>query len=85
MVDEIRPELFCNFIRHQEVTKCWRKIENTWVIKDAPFVDDWSDADYQILVSCLQSTVATGGFVYGAFCDGMLKGLVSVEPGLFGA
>ena len=85
VVDEIRPELFCNFIRHQEVTKCWRKIENTWVIKDAPFVDDWSDADYQILVSCLQNTVATGGFVYGAFYDGMLKGFVSVESGLFGA
>lgn len=83
-VDEIRLELFCNFIRHQEVTKCWRKVENTWVIKDVPFVDDWSDADYQILVSCLQNTVATGGFVYGAFCDGMLKGFVSVEPGLFG-
>lgn len=83
-VDEIGQELFCNFIRHQEVTKCWRKVDNTWVIKDAPFVDDWSDADYQTLVSCLQNTVSTGGFVYGAFCDGMLKGFVSVEPGLFG-
>ena len=83
--EEISRELFRSFVRHQNVTKCWRKVEGAWVIKDAPFVDDWSDADYQILVSCLQNTVATGGFVYAAFCDGILKGFVSVEPGLFGA
>lgn len=82
---EINRELFRCFIRHQNVTKCWRKVEGAWVIKDAPFVDDWSDADYQILITCLQNTVATGGFVHAAFCDGMLKGFVSVESGLFGA
>lgn len=82
---EIERELFWNFIRHQNVTKCWRKVEGAWVIKNAPFVDDWTEADYQILVSCLKNTVVTGGFVYGAFCDGVLKGFVSVEPGLFGA
>lgn len=54
------------------------------MIKDAPFVDDWSEEDYQTLVSCLKNTAATGGFVYGAFCDGALKGFVSVEPGLMG-
>ena len=83
--EEINRELFRSFVRHQNVTKCWRKVEGAWVIKDAPFVDDWSEADYQILISCLQNTVATGGFLYAAFCDGMLKGFVSVESGLFGA
>lgn len=83
--DEINRELFRCFVRHQNVTKCWRKVEGAWVIKDAPFVDDWTEADYQILVSCLKNTVVTGGFVYGAFCDGMLKGFVSVESRLFGA
>ncbi len=81
---EIDRELFQDFIRHQDVTKCWRKVEGAWVIRDAPFVDDWSEADYQVLVSCLKNTSATGGFVYAAFCDGALKGFVSVEPGLFG-
>ena len=83
--DEINRELFRCFVRHQNVTKCWRKVEGVWVIKDAPFVDDWTEADYQILVSCLKNTAVTGGFVYGAFCDGMLKGFVSVESRLFGA
>ncbi len=82
--DAICRELFSAFIRHQNVTKCWRKENGEWLIKDAPFVDDWSEEDYQTLISCLQHTVVTGGFVYGAFYGGALKGFVSVESGLFG-
>lgn len=82
--DEICVELFQNFVRHQKVTKCWRKENEAWVIKEAPFVDDWKEAEYQILVGCLKNTVNTGGLVYGAFCDDSLKGFVSVEPALFG-
>ncbi len=36
--DELCLELFQNFIRHQVVTKCWRKEKGKWVIKDAPFI-----------------------------------------------
>lgn len=82
--NELCRELFKDFIRRQNVTKCWRKEAGEWVIRDAPFVDDWTDADYQILVSCLKNTIATGGFVHAAFYDGCLKGFVSVEAGLFG-
>lgn len=81
---EIDWRLFQYFIRHQVVTKCWRKEEGKWVIKDVPFIDDWSEKDYQVLTDCLKNTVRCGGFVYGAFLDGKLKGFVSVEPELFG-
>lgn len=82
--NEIRRETFQNFIRRQTVTKCWRKENQEWVIKDAPFIDDWSESDYQTLTACLKHTIQTGGFVYGAFCDGNLKGFVSVESNLSG-
>lgn len=82
--DEICRELFNDFIRHQIVTKCWRKENGKWIIKDAPFVDDWIEKDYQILVSCLKNTVLSNGLVYAAFYDGNLKGFVSVEPEIFG-
>lgn len=82
--NEITRELFSGFIRHQVVTKCWRKIDGKWVIKDVPFTDDWSEEEYQVLVKCLKNTVNTGGFVYVAFQDGVLKGFVSVESELFG-
>ena len=82
--DELCPELFTNFIRHQVVTKCWRREDGKWVIRDDPFIDDWSKADYQTLISCLKNTIMTGGFVRAAFVNDRLKGFVSVEPSFLG-
>ena len=83
-MQDICIELFSDFVRRQKVTKCWRKEEGAWVIKDAPFIDDWSEDDYRFLVKCLRHTAETGGFLCGAFCGGKLKGFVSVESGFFG-
>lgn len=82
--EEICRELFRDFIRRQEVVKCYRKENGEWVIRDDPFIDDWSEEDYVFLVECLKNTVKTGGVVYGAFCGGKLKGFASVEAELFG-
>ena len=71
--EELNRELFRGFIRHQVVTKCYRRENDKIVIKDDPFIDDWSEDDYQFLVKCLINTVDTGGFVYAAFQDNILK------------
>lgn len=81
---DLSRSLFRAFVRRQVVTKCWRKTDGVWHVVDAPFVDDWSEEDYQTLVSCLRRTVATGGFVCAGFHQGALKGFVSVESVLFG-
>ncbi len=70
--NEICRELFHGFIRRQIVTKCRRKENGKWIIRDAPFIDDWTEEDYKILIACLKNTVHTGGFLYAAFCDGIL-------------
>lgn len=77
--DEIERPLFQDFERRQIVTKCWRKEAGNWMIKDAPFIDDWSRQEYEELVRCLKHTAASGGLVCGAFSNGSLKGFVSVE------
>lgn len=82
--EEITPALFRAFIRRQVVTKCWRRENGAWVIRDDPFIDNWDEKDYRFLISCLKNTIRTGGFVYAAFYEDKLKGFVSVEPGLFG-
>lgn len=82
--DELNTDLFSDFIRHQVVTKVRRKENGEWIIKDEPFTDDWSQEDYNILISCLKNTINTGGFVCAAFYDDRLKGFVSVEAELFG-
>ena len=84
---EIRPlaageldlGLFARFQRRQEVNLCWRRAGEGWEIRPDPFIDDWSPEDYQFLVRCLQSTLAAGGLVAGAFLAGELKGFLSVE------
>ncbi len=81
---EIDRELFRTFIRHQVVDQCLRRENGNWVVRSDPFIDDWTEEDYGILIDCLHNTVRTGGFVCGAFLDGGLKGFVSVEKGFFG-
>lgn len=83
--DEITLELFSHFQRHQTVGKCWRRAKDgSWCIKDDPFIDDWSEEDYNFLVTCLQNTIRTEGVVIGAFYQNELKGFVSVESELIG-
>lgn len=82
--EEIGLELFAQFIRHQKVTKCRRREKDKWVIREDPFIDDWTREDYQELAACLRNTICTGGFVYAAFVKDVLKGFVSVEPSVFG-
>lgn len=82
--NEICRDLFRHFIRHQVVTKCWRMDNGKWVIRDDPFIDEWTEAEYQELIADLQKTIRSGGFIYAAFCDGQLKGFVSVTGELFG-
>ena len=76
---EINRELFDGFVRTQPVTQCWRKEQGEWLIKDIAFVDDWGEAEYERLVSCLRNTAETGGLVTGAFLQTRLVGFVAVE------
>ena len=82
--NDICRDLFRNFIRHQVVTKCWRRDNGNWVIRNDPFIDEWTEEEYQELIANLQETICSGGFVYAAFCNAQLKGFVSVTSKLFG-
>lgn len=82
--NEIDRELFRHFIRRQVVVKCRRRENGEWVIKDDPFVDDWTEQDYGVLIGCLKDTVRSGGFVFAAFDEGALKGFAAVLPEIFG-
>ncbi len=81
---EIDRRLFRTFIRRQVVDQCLRRENGVWVVRSDPFIDDWTEEDYQTLIRCLHNTVRTGGLVLGAFSDGELKGFVSVVNNFFG-
>ena len=77
--EDLNRQLFDHFIRRQIVTRCWRRESGEWLIRDVPFVDDWSEEDYRQLLEHLSGILASGGFVYAAFVRGELKGFVSVD------
>ena len=81
---QITRELFRHFNRRQEVSKCWRREQGLWVLKDDSFVEDWNEQQYEFLVQCLKNTVTTGGLVLGAFVQERLVGFASVESRRFG-
>lgn len=83
--DEINRALFARFVRRQVVTDCLRREGGGWVVRRAPFVDDWSEEDYAFLVRCLQSTLRAGGLLLGAFESGALVGFASVEKPPYGS
>ncbi len=84
-MNELNRDLFSHFIRRQVVTECFRKMEGQWVTKENPFVDDWSEEDYEELLYYLKNTVRTGGLLVGSFYDNKLKGFVSVEGNPIGS
>ena len=83
--EQIELSLLRGFRRHQEETNCWRKENGRWQLKNIPFVEEWSEAEYAFLVKCLKNTDHTGGFVLGAFDEERLVGFASVENKPFGS
>ncbi len=83
--EQIDRPLFAGFHRRQEVDRVLRRVDGEWVVRKEPFIDEWSDEDYRFLIDCLRRTVRTGGFVCGAFADGVLKGFASVEAAPVGS
>lgn len=76
---KLSVSLFASFNRYQEVTRCWRKEDGKWILRDIAFTEQWDDGDYAYLVKCLRNTLCQGGAVCGAFADGALVGFASVE------
>lgn len=83
--EKLSKELFGEFVRHQNVTKCWRKVEGRWQVMDIAFVDDWNQEDYEQLIKSLKKIIELGGMVYGAFAQNVLKGFAAVCGELFGS
>ncbi|MFZ2539766.1 MAG: GNAT family N-acetyltransferase [Oscillospiraceae bacterium] len=78
-LNDIAFPLFDRFNRYQNVTRCWRKENDKWFLKDIAFTEQWDETEYHYLVGCLKNTILTDGAVFGAFCNSYLVGFASVE------
>lgn len=83
-LEDCPDDLLSGFNRYQEVTKCWRKEGDEWVIKDDPFVDDWDDADKRSKTESIRWCIDHGGYVFGAFSVNSLIGIAQIGGSVFG-
>ena len=82
---EIDPSMLNAFIRTQPVTRCWRKENGKWLIRDVVFTDDWNDDERVLKAAQLRETVRKGGAVIAAFYNGQLKGFAAIEAAPLGS
>lgn len=83
--DKISPGFFEGFDRTQHVSRCWRKIDGQWMLKDIAFTERWIQTNYAQLTQEMTETVRTGGAVLAAFQGGRLVGFGSVEATALGS
>jgi len=83
--EECTPGLLGSFERFQRVTHCWRREGEHWVLKEAPFIDDWDAGEKREVISLFRSLTGRGGKVYGAFHQGVLIAFGALDAILFGS
>lgn len=83
--EDLHENLLEPFVRHQQVTKCWRKENGSWVLKRIPFVEEWDADEKRLIIKELMHTALSGGIVTGCFQDDALVGFGAVERHPFGS
>lgn len=73
------------FIRHQEVKKSWRKINDVYIWVKNEYVEDWSLEKRREVAWEIINGIRSGGVGFGAFCDGRVVGYDYVSNVLFGS
>lgn len=74
-----------DFNRYQKVTKCWRKVDGQWVLRDINFVETWDEQKLQFLVKCIEGLYEDGGATFAAIEHGKIVGFAALEADFFGS
>lgn len=73
------------FIRHQEVRECWRKIDGKMVLVPENFVENWDITQCRNVAETIKNGIADRGFAYGAFSDDKVIGYIYLSKEFFGS
>lgn len=64
------------FVRHQEVTHCWRMIDGQWQLLPAAFTEDWSREKLRSEAEEILQVIDHGAAAYAAFDGNEVVGFV---------
>lgn len=74
-----------DFIRHQTVTACWRKINNDWMLVPNVYEENWSQVQCREIAEDVVHHINLDQTGFGAFDGERIIGFVTVSHRIFGA
>lgn len=73
-----------DFVRHQQVSECWRNEEGTWKLVPNSFVEDWSLEQCRKIASDVVAHMEKDQTAFGAFDGERLVSFITLSHNLFG-
>ena len=84
-LNELRDNCLDSFDRHQEVKKCWRKVDGDWALVDIIFTENWdTPTKKHAIIRELRNTTKNGGAVFAYVHGGQLLAFGSMSGEFFG-
>ena len=74
-----------DFVRHQTVTACWRKIDNDWQLVPNVYEENWSQAQRREMAEDVAHHINLDQTGFGAFDGERIIGFATVSHHIFGA
>ena len=73
-----------DFVRHQTVTECWRKINDDWRLVRNVFEENWSPEQCREIAEDVVQHISLDQTGFGAFDGGRIIGFAIVSHRIFG-
>lgn len=67
------------FVRHQEVTECWRREEGVWTLKPVRFTEEWGLEKRREVADEILHSVKAGGMAWAVIREDAVKGFVLLD------
>lgn len=73
------------FVRHQEVTECWRNVDGEWKLLPIAFTEEWDLEKCRSIAQDISDNLDDSIIGYGAFADGAVVGYITIGTCFFGS
>lgn len=73
-----------DFIRHQTVRACWRKVDGQWKLVPISFAENWSLAKCREIAQDIAQHMEKDQTAFGAFDGEKLVGFITLSHNVFG-
>lgn len=73
-----------DFVRHQQVTECWRQVDGEWQLLPISFTEDWSLEQCRSIAADVAVHMDMDQTAIGAFEGDRLVGFITLSHDIFG-